>query len=74
MSLATRAQATIDAGLDLGNVEASGSDYAVQPRAAANLRAAGPGMGPGTVGRTTLIVWGAAAVWLFLVWRAVEGY
>ena len=30
--------------------------------------------GPGTVGRRMLYIWGAATVWLVIVWRAVEGY
>ncbi len=30
--------------------------------------------GKGSSGRRMLIIWGASAVWLFLVWRAVEGY
>lgn len=32
------------------------------------------GFGKGTPARRGLIIWGASVGWLFLVWRAVEGY
>jgi hypothetical protein len=41
--------------------------------ASAGISYGGP-FGPGSIGRKTAIVWIASAVWLVLVWRAVEGY
>lgn len=34
----------------------------------------GGGFGKGTTARRAAIIWGASALWLVLVWRAVKGY
>jgi hypothetical protein len=41
--------------------------------AQASLGAPSP-FGASTTGRRMLYIWGAATLWLVIVWRAVEGY
>lgn len=57
------AQAQVEAA---GGIFAQGSGDPTHPD--------GPVFGPGTVGRWMLIEWAAAAVWLVVVWRVVDGY
>lgn len=56
--------AAADVDYGLGPVETSAGGHASVGARFAN----------DAVGRRTLILWGASAVWLLLVWRAVEGY
>ena len=57
-----------EAGAHLGFEPADG-DYSYM-----GSRDDGGDLGPGGMGRRTLIVWAASALWLFMVWRAVEGF